>query len=137
MTNRWLLKTEPSSYGYDDLERDRHGVWDGVANPVALKHLRTVASGDECFIYHTGDQKQIVGIARFTQAAYPDPKQSDPKLVVVELVPVKRIARPVTLGEIKASARFPDWELVRLPRLSVMPVSGAQWEAILSWEGRG
>lgn len=134
MSNRWLLKTEPSTYGYDDLERDRGGVWDGVANPVALKHLRAMAVGDECLVYHTGDQKQIIGIARVTRAAYPDPKQSDPKLVAVDLVPVKRVPRPVKLSEIKASDVFAGSDLVRLPRLSVMPVSAAQWEAILSWE---
>ena len=133
MANLWLLKTEPSTYAYDDLERDGRGVWDGVANPVALKHLRAMAVGDECLVYHTGDQKQIVGIARVTRAAYPDPKQSDPKLVAVDLVPVNRVARPVTLSEIKASDVFAGSDLVRLPRLSVMPVSAAQWEAILAW----
>jgi len=133
VTNRWLLKTEPSTYAYDDLERDRKGVWDGVANPVALKHLRAMAVGDECFVYHTGDQKQIVGIARVTRAAYPDPKQSDPRLVVVDLVPVGRVARPVKLSEIKASDVFAGWDLTRLPRLSVMPVAPAHWEAVLSW----
>jgi predicted RNA-binding protein with PUA-like domain len=135
VANRWLLKTEPSTYSYDDLERDRSGVWDGVANPVALKHLRAMAVGDECLIYHTGDQKRIVGMARVTKAAYPDPKQSDPKLVVVDLVPVKRVPRPVTLREVKASELFAGWDLVRLPRLSVMPVTGPQWEAILAWPG--
>ncbi len=134
MANRWLLKTEPSTYAYDDLERDRKGVWDGVANPVALKHLRTMAVGDECFVYHTGDQKRIVGIARVTRAAYPDPQQADPKLVVIDLVPVRRVARPVSLGEIKASDQFAGSDLVRLPRLSVMPFSEAQWDAVLTWK---
>ncbi len=135
MANYWLLKTEPSTYSYDDLERDRKGVWDGVGNPVALKHLRAMAVGDECFVYHTGSEKQIVGIARVTKAAYPDPKQSDPKLVVVDLVPVKRVARPVTLSEAKASAVFAGSDLVRLPRLSVMPISVAQWGGVLTWQG--
>ncbi len=135
MANRWLLKTEPSTYAYEDLERDGTGVWDGVANPVALKHLRAMAVGDECFIYHTGDQKRIVGIARVTKAGYPDPKQADPKLVVVDLAPVGRIARPVTLAEIKASDLFAGSDLVRLPRLSVMPFSPAQWAAVLNWKG--
>lgn len=133
MPNYWLLKTEPSTYAYDDLERDRKGVWDGVANAVALKHLRAMAVGDECFVYHTGDEKRIVGIARVTRAAYPDPKQSDPRMVVVDLVPVERVKRPVTLAEIKADDRFADWELVRIARLSVMPVSAARWKAILGW----
>lgn len=130
----WLLKTEPSTYSYADLERDKRGVWDGVANPVALKHLRAMAVGDQCFIYHTGDEKRIVGIARVTKAAYPDPKADDPKLVVVDLVPLKAVARPVSLAEIKADRRFADWELVRIARLSVMPVSADRWSAILGWK---
>ena len=133
MANYWLLKTEPSTYAYDDLERDGKGVWDGVANPVALKHLRAMAAGDECFIYHTGAEKRIVGIARVARAAYADPKQSDPKFVVVDLVPVRRVERPVTLAEVKGDERFADWELVRIARLSVMPVSPARWKAILQW----
>lgn len=134
MPNYWLLKTEPSTYGYPDLERDRRGVWDGVANPVALRHLRSMAVGDRCFIYHTGDEKRIVGIATVTRAAYPDPKAGDPKLVVVDLEAVERVARPVSLAEIKADGRFADWELVRIARLSVMPVSADRWKAILGWK---
>ena len=134
MANYWLLKTEPSTYSYDDLERDAKGVWDGVANPVALRNLRAMTAGDECFVYHTGTEKRIVGIARVTKAAYPDPKQSDPKMVVVDLVPVKRVVRPVTLSEIKADGRFADWELVRIARLSVMPVLEARWKAVLAWK---
>ena len=133
MPNRWLLKTEPSTYSYDDLEREKRATWDGVANPVALRNLRAMAVGDECFVYHTGDEKRIVGIARVTRAAYPDPKQSDPKLVVVDLAPVRRVARPVTLAEVKGDPRFKDWELPRAPRLSVMPVPEAHWKAILDW----
>jgi predicted RNA-binding protein with PUA-like domain len=134
MPNYWLLKTEPSTYGYPDLERDKGGVWDGVANPVALRHLRSMAVGDRCFIYHTGDEKRIVGIAKVTRAAYPDPKAGDPKLVVVDLEPVEKVARPVTLAEIKADSRYADWELVRIARLSVMPVSAERWKAILAWK---
>lgn len=134
MPNYWLLKTEPSTYSYQDLVRDGKGVWDGVANPVALKHLKAMAVGDQCFIYHTGDEKQIVGMAKVTKAAYPDPKANDPRLVVVDLVPVKAVARPVTLKEVKADKRFADWELVRIARLSVMPVSAERWAAILAWK---
>ena len=134
MPNYWLLKTEPSTYGYPDLERDRTGVWDGVANPVARKHLRAMAVGDRCFVYHTGDEKRIVGIAKVTRASYPDPKGSDPKAVVVDLEPIERLNRPVTLAEIKADARFADWELVRIARLSVMPLSAERWKAIISWK---
>lgn len=134
MANYWLLKTEPSTYSYADLERDGKAVWDGVSNPVALRNLRGMAAGDRCFIYHTGDEKRIVGVAAVTKAAYPDPKASDPKLVVVDLKPVERVARPVTLAEIKADSRFADWQLVRQARLSVMPVSADRWKAILDWK---
>jgi predicted RNA-binding protein with PUA-like domain len=132
--NHWLLKTEPSTFSFDDLVRDKRAVWDGVANPVALRNLRAMAVGDECFIYHTGDEKRIVGTASVTKAAYPDPKQNDPKLVVVDLKAGAKVARPVTLAEIKADSRFADWELVRLPRLSVMPVSPERWRALLAWK---
>lgn len=134
MPNYWLLKTEPSTYSYEDLVRDGKGVWDGVANPVALKHLKAMSVGDQCFVYHTGDEKRIVGIAKVTKAAYPDPKADDPRMVVVDLVPVKAVARPVTLKEVKADKRFADWELVRVARLSVMPVSAERWAAILAWK---
>ena len=130
---RWLLKTEPSTYSYDDLERERRAVWDGVANPMALKHLRSMAPGDDVLIYHTGGEKRVVGTARVVRAAYPDPKLGDPKRVVVEVEPAARLERPVTLAEIKADPRFAGWELVRLGRLSVMPVSPDQWRWILGW----
>jgi predicted RNA-binding protein with PUA-like domain len=129
----WLLKTEPSSYSYSDLERDRKTTWDGVSNPVALRNLRAMKQGDECFIYHTGDEKRIVGVAKVAKAAYPDPKANDPKLVVIDLTPVRALTRPVTLAEVKADKRFAGWELVRQPRLSVMPVSPEQQEWIESW----
>lgn len=133
MPNYWLLKTEPSTYSYADLEREGKAVWDGVSNPVALKHLRAMAVGDQCFVYHTGDEKRIVGVARVTQSAYPDPKVNDPRLVVVDLAPVERVTRPVALAEVKADSRFADWELVRIGRLSVMPVSAERWRWILGW----
>lgn len=134
MANYWLLKTEPSTYAFADLVRDGRGTWDGVANPVALKNLRAMAVGDRCFIYHTGDEKRIVGTAVVTRAAYPDPKLSDAKLVVVDLEPREAVKRPVTLAEIKADPRFADWELVRQSRLSVMPVSADRWKAIVGWK---
>src|SRR5579871_1114493 len=123
MAQRWLLKTEPGSYSYADLERDGKAVWDGVSNNLALKHLRNMAKGDEVFIYHTGDEKQIVGIAQVTSAPYPDPKQDDPKLVVVDLKPKKKLPNTVTLAQVKADPKFGDFALVRAPRLSVMPVT--------------
>ena len=118
--NRWLLKTEPSDYSYADLERAGKAVWDGVRNAVALKHLRSIRKGDEVLVYHTGAEKAVVGVARATSDPYPDPK--DAALVVFELAPLRRLRRPLTLAEIKADPAFAAWELVRLPRLSVMPV---------------
>jgi predicted RNA-binding protein with PUA-like domain len=131
MANHWLLKTEPSTYSYADLERDKKAVWDGVANPTALKNIRGMKKGDLAFIYHTGDEKQIFGIAEVTSDAYADPKEKDPRLVVVDLKPQKRLARPVKLSEVKANAEFRDFELVRIGRLSVMPVSEARWKKLV------
>jgi predicted RNA-binding protein with PUA-like domain len=126
----WLLKTEPSTYGYSDLEREGRAVWDGVKNPVALKNLRAMAVGDEALVYHTGDEKAVVGTARVVRAAYPDPKRGDPRLVVVDLEPTGRLKSPVTLGEIKALAVFEGSPLVRQGRLSVVPLTRGQWKAI-------
>jgi predicted RNA-binding protein with PUA-like domain len=128
--NRWLLKTEPSTYAWADLVRERLATWDGVANPTALRHLRDMSKGDEALIYHTGDEKAIVGIARVASDPYPDPKLSDPKRVVVDLEPVRALKAPVTLASVKADKRFADFALVRISRLSVMPVTTAQWEAL-------
>ena len=127
---RWLLKTEPSAYSYETLVRDGRTTWDGVKNPLALKHLASVRRGDSVFIYHTGGEKAVVGIARATSDAYPDPKKKDPKLLVVDLEPQSSLAKPVTLASIKADRRFAGFDLVRLPRLSVMPVSAEQAAAI-------
>jgi predicted RNA-binding protein with PUA-like domain len=130
MPNYWLLKTEPSTYSYVDLERDKRTVWDGVTNPLALKHLRAMKKGDLAFIYHTGAEKQIVGIARVVSDAYPDPRQKDTKLVVVDLKPCEKLPKPVSLADVKARREFADFDLVRIGRLSVMPVSGARWRLI-------
>jgi predicted RNA-binding protein with PUA-like domain len=111
----WLLKTEPSVYSYADLEREGKTAWDGVTNPVALKNLRAMQAGDRVFVYHTGDEKAAVGIAEVVRAAYPDPKRSDARLVVVDLRPVERLGRS---------------PLVRQGRLSVVPLTAAQWKAI-------
>lgn len=129
----WLVKTEPTTYSYDDLQREGGTVWDGVANAVALKHLRAMKAGDEVFVYHTGKEKQIVGVATVAKPAYPDPARRDPKLFVVDLAPRRRLERPVTLAAIKADGRFADWELVRVSRLSVMPVSAERWKWIVEW----
>ena len=126
----WLLKTEPTTYGYDDLEREGRTTWDGVSNPVALKNLRGMKEGDRAVIYHTGDERAAVGLAEVARAAYPDPKKGDPRLVVVDLVPRGRFRRPVTLDEIKALALFEDSPLVRQGRLSVVPLTPVQWKAL-------
>ena len=127
---RWLVKEEPDNYNFDQFVSDGATVWSGVKNPVAQKNLRAMTKGERVFYYHTGKEKAVIGTAKVTAAAYPDPKDPTARLVVVELAPEKKLKRPVTLAEIKASGRFPDFPLVRLPRLSVMPVTDEQWEAI-------
>lgn len=135
--SHWLLKTEPDTYAWADLVRERVGRWDGVRNATALGHLRAMRPGDEAFIYHTGAEKAVVGIARIRSAAYPDPKAGDPRLVMVDLAPVRALAAPVTLAAIKGDGRFADCALVRIPRLSVMPMTAAQWKAILALSRAG
>jgi predicted RNA-binding protein with PUA-like domain len=130
MPNSWLFKTEPSAYSFQRLQIDRRTVWDGVKNNLALKHLREIKRGDEILIYHTGSEKAAVGIARAISGAYPDPQKKDPKLLVVEIQVDKPLARPVTLAEIKADTKLKNFDLVRLPRLSIMPVSDEQWKII-------
>lgn len=127
----WLLKTEPSTYSFDDLVKHGTTVWDGVSNPVALKHLRSMKKGDGLLIYHTGNEKAVIGLAKVVSAPFPDPKAGDPRLVVVEIAAGKKLKRPVTLQEIKADKAFAGFDLVRLPRLSVMPVPDALERRIL------
>jgi len=131
MAQRWLFKTEPSAYSFAQLEADGRTVWDGVKNALALKHLSAVAMGDEVLFYHTGDEKAVVGIATVARGAYPDPKQKDAKLLVVDLEAGRALPRPVTLAEMRANSKLAGFDLLRLPRLSVMPVSAAQWAEIL------
>ena len=131
----WLLKTEPENYSYADLERDGATVWDGVSNNAALIHLRAMRPGDLALIYHTGDERQAVGLAEVTSAPYPDPKQSDPKLVVVDIRPLRRLPQPVTLAAIKADPAFADFALVRQGRLSVVPATAEQWSRLLGMAG--
>ena len=128
----WLLKTEPGTYSYDDLEREGRAVWDGVQNPVALKNLRAMKAGDRAFVYHTGDERAVVGRAKVVKAAYPDPKAGNDRLVVVDLEPAGRLARAVTLDQIKKLAAFADSPLVRQGRLSVVPLTPFQVKAIES-----
>ena len=126
----WLFKEEPTHYGFDALVKDKKTVWSGVKNPLAQKHLRSVRKGDRIFYYHTGEEKAVVGIAKALGDGYADPGDKTGKQSVVDVAPVKKLARPVTLAEIKASAAFKDFPLVRISRLSVMPVSDAEWTRI-------
>jgi predicted RNA-binding protein with PUA-like domain len=127
---QWLVKEEPEHYGYDQLERDRKTVWAGVRNPLAQKHLRSIRKGDSIFYYHTGKEKAVVAIAQATSDAYPDPSDPAAKLHVVDIAPVKKLATPVTLAAIKADRAFASFPLVRMSRLSVMPVTDAEWKRI-------
>jgi len=126
----WLFKEEPTHYSYDDLARDGRTSWTGVKNPLAQKHLRAVKKGDRIFFYHTGDEKSVVGIAKALGAAYPDPADKSGKLHAVDVGPVKKLGRPVTLASIKADKAFAALPLTRMPRLSVMPVSDDEWDRI-------
>ena len=127
----FLLKTEPSTYSFADLQRDKRTVWDGVSNPVALKNLATIKKGDTLIVYHTGDEKQAVGLAVAASDAYPDPKLDDPKRFVVDLKPDRKLATPVTLAQVKADAVLKGNDLARLPRLSVIPFSEPQFKRLL------
>ena len=129
----WLLKTEPTAYSYRDLERDGRTRWDGVTNPVALKNLRAMKVGDRAFVYHTADEKAVVGWAEIVRAAYPDPGAKNAKLVVVDLEPRGRLGRPVALAELRALPEFAGSPLVRQGRLSVVPITAAQWKAVERW----
>ena len=126
----WLFKEEPANYSFDTLVKDKKTVWSGVKNPLAQKHLRAVKKGDNIFYYHTGDEKSVVGVARAMGDAYPDPQDASGKAAVVDVAPVKALKRPVALAEIKADPAFKDFALVRISRLSVMPVSDAEWRRI-------
>ena len=136
MPQHWILKTEPSDYAFADLERDRRTRWSGVSNPVALKHLRAMAPGDEVMIYHTGDEKRIVGLARVAGAPYPDPDAGDERRTVVDVAAGEPLPRPVTLAVIKADPAFADLALVRQGRLSVVPVPAPLWTRLLQLGGR-
>ncbi len=131
----WLFKEEPTHYSFEQLQKDGRTVWSGVKNPLAQKHLRSVCKGDRIFYYHTGDEKAVVGVAEATRDAYADPQ--NPAMAVVDIKAIKPLPSPVTLASIKASERFKSFPLVRIPRLSVMPVSDAEWKAIEAMAGSG
>jgi len=133
----WLFKEEPTHYSYDDLAKDRKTSWSGVKNPLAQKHLRSVKKGDLVFYYHTGDEKAIVGVMKATGDAYPDPADRSGKLYAVDVAPVEKLGRAVTLAEIKADGRFTEFPLTRISRLSVMPVNAAEWKAIEGLSRKG
>lgn len=126
----WLVKEEPTHYGFDALLEDGRAVWSGVRNALAQKHLRAIKKGDRILYYHTGDEKAVVGVAKALSGPYPDPEDATGKHVAVDIAPVKRLPRPVTLAEIKADPALKEFPLVRIARLSVMPVTDAQWARI-------
>jgi len=132
MPNYWLLKTEPTAYSFDQLERDGRTTWDGVRNNLALMHLRAMKAGDEVLVYHSGAVKAAIGLARVAAAAYPDPGLADSRFVVVDLKPLKRLKRPVPLADIRADPALADLPLIKMTRLSVMPVTREQWKRLLA-----
>ncbi len=131
----WILKTEPSTYSFDDLARESKATWDGVKNPVALKNLAAMGKGDTVLIYHTGDEKAVVGLATVAGTAYPDPKQQDARLLVVDIAAERRLGAPVPLSRIKADQLFADSPLVRQGRLSVVPCTKPQYDWLLKAAG--
>jgi len=129
---QWLVKSEPSTYSWDDLLRDGQTVWDGVRNPEARNHLAGMKRGDSVLFYHSGDGKAVVGLAKVVRESFPDPKADDPKWLAVELAPVKPFARAVTLAEIKADRSLAKIPLVTRSRLSVMPLDAKAFERIVA-----
>ncbi len=127
---KWLFKQEPSDYSYDDLAAEGKTIWEGVNNPLAKQYLRQVQSGDQILFYHTGKEKAIVGIMAATEAAKSDP--NDEKAVIVSVKPVEKLKQPLTLARIKQEPKLANWELVRLARLSVMPITKEQWSILKS-----
>jgi len=128
MATRWLFKTEPSVYSFQQLQKDKKTMWDGVANNLALKNVKDIKKGEQIFIYHTGDEKAAVGVARALGGAYANPEEDDPKLLVVDIEAVRALPRPVTLAEVKAHPKLKNFDLVRNSRLSIMKVTDEQWE---------
>jgi predicted RNA-binding protein with PUA-like domain len=137
VANYWILKTDADTYPFEQLERERRAVWDGVSNALALKHIRSMAKGDRLLIYHSGNEKALVGLARVVSDPYPDPKTGDARLTVVDVEAGDRLPRPVTLAAVKADPAFAELGLVRMSRLSVIPVPAEQWKRLLSMAGAG
>jgi predicted RNA-binding protein with PUA-like domain len=131
--NYWLVKTEPETYSFDDLVRDKKTVWDGVRNFQARSNMKKMEAGDEVFVYHTGDEKSVIGIAKVAKAPYPEP--TDAEWTAVDLIPSKKLKNPVSLAQIKSDKRLSDMVLVKAARLSVQPVTKDQFEYIMSLSG--
>ena len=133
--NYWLLKSDPGDYSYDDLAKDGKAVWDGVTNNLALQNLRKIKKGDLLLIYHTGDEKAIVGLAIAASNPYHDPNGDNEKLTIIDIKAKKQVKRPVTLSDIKQRPEFAEFPLVRLPRLSVMPVGESEYKRLVELAG--
>ena len=134
MVNYWLAKQEPSGprgYNFSKLEKEKKTVWDGVHNNLALKHIRNMKKGDQVLFYHTGTERQAVGIMTVTTNPYPNPKEKEKRFVVIDVKFKKRLKQPVTLEEMKKQKKFKSWELLRISRLSVMPVPKSIWNEII------
>jgi len=131
----WLLKTEPDNYSYDDLVKDKKTVWDGVANNAALICIRNTRKGDLAFIYHTGDERQMVGIGEIISDPFPDPKEDKEKLAVFEIKAVRKLKTPVTLAQIKADVKYKDFALVKEGRKSVVEVPKEYWDEFMKMSG--
>jgi predicted RNA-binding protein with PUA-like domain len=131
----WLVKSEPSVYGWEQFEKDKQTFWDGVRNYAARIHLRAMKKGDEVFFYHSNEGTEIVGIAKVIKEAYQDPTTGDDAWVAVDLKPVRRLKNPVSLAQIKADKQLVDMALVRLGRLSVQPVTDKEWATVLALAG--
>ena len=131
MVNYWLAKQEPKSYNLSALKKDKKTVWDGVHNNLALKHINAMKKGDQILFYHSGDEKQVVGIMEVTSKPYPNPEEKNDRFVVVDVKFKKELKNPVTLAEIKKQKKFKNWELLRISRLSVMPVPKEIWNFII------
>lgn len=130
MPNRWLFKTEPQAYSYEDLLRDQRVMWRSLGNSITLKNLREVRLGDQILIYHEGHENAVVGTAEAVSDAYPDPKDDDASVVVVEIKPKRKFVEPLLLAEIRAARALNGFDPARLPLLSVMPVSSVEWQVI-------
>lgn len=133
----WLVKSEPETYAWADLAREGRTVWDGVRNNAAALHLKAMTVGDEVLFYHSGADKAVVAVAKVAREAFPDASDPAGRFVAVELAPVRTLARPVTLATMKAEPTLAAMAMIRQSRLSVSPVTAAEWAAILSLAGEG